>query len=60
MSLGWVGIAGADLAQSKTKGVSSAGSAGQTGAGKVASAGKSAGKKMTSSAKRGASKGIAS
>lgn len=60
MSLGWVGIAGADLAQSKIKGVSSAGSAGQSGAGKVASTGKSAGKKMSSSAKRGASKGIAS
>lgn len=60
MALGWVGMAGADIAQSKTKGVSSAGSAGQSGAGKAASAGKAAGKKMSSGAKKAATKGAAS
>jgi hypothetical protein len=37
MSLGWVGMAGADIVQSKAKGVSGAGSAGQSGASKATS-----------------------
>lgn len=56
MALGWVGMAGSDMVQTKIKGASSAGSAGQRGASKAASAGKSTGGKM---AKASASKGTA-